>query len=125
MSHTLNIHHGPDPVAIVTMPGIGTLIAAGTAVPADGADSYAPSCIFQHTDASTGNTVLYVNTGSNTSAAFKHLPGITEQEALTAADGSTVDSTYGAEEAAVIANNVTRIGEIEAALQAIGLLPSA
>lgn len=46
------------------------------------------------------------------------------QSALTAADGSTVDGTYGAEEQAVISNNVTRIAEIEAALQAYGILPS-
>lgn len=124
MSHTLNIHHGPDPVAIVTMPGIGTLIAAGTTVPADGADSYAPSCIFQHTDAATGNTVLYVNTGSNTSAAFKHLPGITEQSALTAEDDATVDSSWDADAAGVVNNIRTRIGEIEAALKTIGLLPA-
>lgn len=42
--------------------------------------------------------------------------------ALTAADGGTVDATYGQPEADVIANNVVRIGEIEAALQAAGLL---
>ncbi len=49
-------------------------------------------------------------------------PLITPAAALTAADGGTVDGTYGAEEAAVIANNVTRIGEIEAALVAAGIL---
>ncbi|MCV0398540.1 MAG: hypothetical protein K5785_00940 [Nitrosarchaeum sp.] len=41
--------------------------------------------------------------------------------AFTAADGSTVDGTYGAEEAAVLANNVTRIAELvarEAAIRA-------
>jgi len=32
--------------------------------------------------------------------------------AFTAADGSTVDGTYGAEEALVVANNVTRIAEL-------------
>jgi hypothetical protein len=47
---------------------------------------------------------------------------VTTQSALTAADASTVDGTYGAEEQAVIGNNRTRIGEIEAALQAFGIL---
>lgn len=42
--------------------------------------------------------------------------------ALTAADGGVVDATYGQPEADVIANNVVRIGEIEAVLQAAGLL---
>lgn len=49
-------------------------------------------------------------------------PLVTPATALTAADGSTVDGTYGAEEAAVLANNVVRIGEIEAALVAAGIL---
>ena len=42
--------------------------------------------------------------------------------ALTAADASPVDSTYGAEEAAVIANLRTRLNELETKLKAIGLL---
>lgn len=49
-------------------------------------------------------------------------PLITPAAALTAADGGTVDGTYGAAEAAVINKNVTRIGEIEAALVAAGIL---
>lgn len=42
--------------------------------------------------------------------------------ALTAEDTSTVDTTYGAEEAAVIANLRTRVGELEAVLVAAGIL---
>lgn len=42
--------------------------------------------------------------------------------ALTAEDSTAVDITYGAEEAAVIEANRTRIGEIEAALQAAGIV---
>lgn len=45
-----------------------------------------------------------------------------QQSALTPANGSTVDGTYGNEERDVIQNNVTRISEIESALQAYGLL---
>ena len=42
--------------------------------------------------------------------------------ALTAADASTVDVTYGTEEAAVINNLRTRLGELETQLQALGIL---
>lgn len=46
-------------------------------------------------------------TGSNS------LSAINGEDSLTAADGSTVDSTYGTEERDVIQNLVTRVGEIE------------
>lgn len=42
--------------------------------------------------------------------------------APTAANASVVDATYGAEEAAVIANLRTRVGELEGALRALGLI---
>lgn len=45
-----------------------------------------------------------------------------QESALTAADGSTVDTTYGTEERDVIQNLVTRQGEIETALQNHGLI---
>lgn len=48
---------------------------------------------------------------------------IVQPTALTAADGSTVDGTYGAEEAAVIDNLRTRLGELETKLSAFGFLP--
>lgn len=47
---------------------------------------------------------------------------LTAQPALTAADASVVDAVYGAEEVAVINNLRTRVNELEAALQANGLL---
>lgn len=48
---------------------------------------------------------------------------VAQQSALTAADGSTVDSTYGDEERDVIQNLVTRQNELESILSAYGLLP--
>lgn len=48
---------------------------------------------------------------------------IAKAAALTAADASVVDATYGAEEAAVIANLRTRLNELESRLRAYGLLP--
>lgn len=53
---------------------------------------------------------------------FYGTTAVTKPAALTAADASTVDGTYGAEEAAVIANLRTRLGEVETKLQALGLL---
>ncbi|HKJ72942.1 MAG TPA: hypothetical protein VKA19_02395 [Alphaproteobacteria bacterium] len=43
-------------------------------------------------------------------------------DSLTAADGSTVDTSYGQAEADVISNLVTRQGEIETALKKFGIL---
>lgn len=47
---------------------------------------------------------------------------LAKQAALTAEDTQTVDGTYGSEEADVIENLRTRVGELEAALQAQDLL---
>lgn len=44
------------------------------------------------------------------------------QAALTAEDAQTVDATYGQPEADVINNLRTRLGELEARLQALGLI---
>lgn len=55
---------------------------------------------------------------------FQFGPGgpVGQQGPLTAANGSTVDATYGTEERDVIQNLVTRVGEIETALTNLGLL---
>lgn len=47
---------------------------------------------------------------------------IAQPSALTAKDNSTVDTTYGAQEADVINNNRQRIDELETKLQSLGLL---
>ncbi len=57
-----------------------------------------------------------------TTVGFYGTAPTTKPAALTAADASTVDGTYGAEEAAVIANLRTRLGELETKLQSLGLL---
>lgn len=59
------------------------------------------------------------HTGLDSRVLAVNLPN---QGELTAASASTVDATYGSEEAAVIANNRTRIQEIETALIALGIL---
>lgn len=48
---------------------------------------------------------------------------VEQQSALTASDSSTVDTTYGQEEADVINNLRTRVNELEARLQSYVLLP--
>lgn len=73
MSHTLNVHHGPDPVAVINVPGHGITLALGTTVPADASAGYAPGCLFQKL-VSGEDTVLYVNDGSATSSDFNTVP---------------------------------------------------
>lgn len=48
----------------------GLLLASGATVPADGTAGYQPGCLFQHTDGTTYNTVLYCNVGTATSCDF-------------------------------------------------------
>lgn len=47
---------------------------------------------------------------------------VSKPSALTAADTSTVDDTYGTEEAVVITNLRTRVNELETKLRALGLI---
>ena len=73
MSKELTPHSA---TGIVTkVPGLGILQAYGTTVPTDGAAGYAPACIFHDIDATTVNTVVYVNIGTITSCNFDPLTG--------------------------------------------------
>lgn len=56
------------------------------------------------------------------SLGFYNVTPVTRPTALTAADASTVDTTYGTEESAVINNLRTRLNELETKLQSLGLL---
>lgn len=53
---------------------------------------------------------------------FYGIVGVDQAAALTAANASTVDNTYGQQENDVITNLRTRVGEIEALLEALGLV---
>lgn len=66
------------------------------------------------------NDVSIGSTGGK--AGFYGTTPITKPAALTAPDASTVDGTYGAEEAAVLANVRTRVNELETKLKALGLI---
>jgi len=48
----------------------GLLLASGTTVPTDGTAGYQPGCLFQHTDGTAYNTVLYCNIGTAASCDF-------------------------------------------------------
>ena len=53
--------------------GIGYMLGWGTTVPGDAATGYGKGCKFHHTDGAGGADLIYVNTGSRTSAAFRPL----------------------------------------------------
>ena len=48
----------------------GILLCYGTTVPSDEAEGYAPSCRFSKIDATTLDTVMYVNIGTKASCNF-------------------------------------------------------
>ncbi len=73
MTRPMSLQDGTGVVAEV--PGKGIIQAYGDTVPADGADGYAPGCIWHHTDG-TDDTALYVNEGTNTSADFNPIVSI-------------------------------------------------
>lgn len=51
-------------------PDGGAVYARGTTVPTDGDAGYASGCIFVDTDATTLDTIIYVNIGTVTSCNF-------------------------------------------------------
>lgn len=117
MSHHLDIHSTED--MLINVPGEGVLLKKGATVPSDAETGYMKGCLF----IDTANGKLYINVGTKASANFDELDQVVAPAAaLTAADGGTVDNTYGQDENDVITNNVVRIDEIEAALIAHGIL---
>jgi len=86
--------------------------------------SYWETCsVKEDTVASAGGLSLSgALSHTGTTVGFYSATPVTQPAALTAADASAVDATYGAEEAAVIANLRTRLGELEGKLQDLGLL---
>ena len=131
---------------LITNLARGHLLHRGDTVPADASVGYAPGCIFIHTDGSGNGAVLYVNNGTKASSLFKPLYSFTQGAALTAqlttitpadAEGtpdyaiaSIINtSAYGfasAQEAItvlyVIKNLQTRLAEVEARLEAAGIV---
>ncbi len=106
--------------------GAFVLVGAGTYTQADvgkdvfGTDNYTIVVADSSTAVRIGKSVGFVS--GTELAVLINVGGFVQGAALTAADGGTVDGTYGAAEAAVISNNVVRIGEIESRLKALGLI---
>ncbi len=72
-SHVLDMLGGPGSDATNKMfqaQGLGYLWGFGTAVPASAETGYAKSCIYQHTDETTGEDNVYINIGDTDSANF-------------------------------------------------------
>lgn len=103
---------------LIDLPGEGIILASLKAAPTASAAGYAKGCVF--IDRTNGN--VYKNTGTVTSATWTAILTGAQGAALTAAAADTVDGTYGTEEATVIANMRTRLGEIEARLEAAGIV---
>jgi hypothetical protein len=121
------------------------LIAYGNVVPTDASTGYSTGCIFIHIDG-TNKTAIYVNEGTTSSCDFNPALVQTAASALTASVGtlditSVTDSTdyimaamtnvspYGFASAndingfvKVVKNMQTRLGELETACQAAGIV---
>lgn len=142
MSHAVNIHDGTGHIS--KAPNVGILDAFGTTVPADATVGYATGCTFRHTDGGD-STSLYINEGTSTSSTFRAVTAATQGAALTAAHATitqagtdsgdvaiqalTSTTPFGfvnaAEGEAVLAcvlNAMVRLGEIEARLEAAGIV---
>lgn len=63
-----------------------------------------------------------VGTATTQKLGFWGVAPVVQPTALTVADASTIDATYGAEEQAVLGNIRTRLNELVSKLQAIGLI---
>ena len=120
MSAPLTKHDGTD--VVLEVPGTGVLIACSNTVPADASAGYGKSCVYLHLDAASAVTTLYVNTGTIASCTFRPLYPFAQGAALTAADATAIDGTYGAPEQGVLDNVRVRVNEIEARLEAAGIV---
>lgn len=95
----------------LTVSGDGLAVRAGSVVLADGRNVVLGMA--------SGTTL---GTTPSQKLAFFGATPVTQQPALSPADGSAVDASYGPEEASVIENLRTRVNELEARLQTYGLL---
>lgn len=138
----IRLQHSLPPL---THPSRGHLIAAGDTVPTDGVDGYCAGCLFFHMDGSGNGSVLYVNVGDKDSANFDPIYGFAQGAALTAQDTTITHTAPGTADYAiqdltssggfgfatkdegntvlqVIANLQTRLAEVEARLEAAGII---
>lgn len=93
MSRKHVIHHEIGGRSIIAEdPVRGYLIVAGTTVPTDGDDGYAPGCVFIHSDGGD-NTALYVNEGTKTTADF-NVVGVDVPVDLSALTATVAELNY-------------------------------
>lgn len=71
---TKPLYHHDGTGILIQIPGVGVMSCYGTTKPTDGADGYAPGCLFHHTDGGAG-TALYVNEGTISSCDFNAVAG--------------------------------------------------
>lgn len=142
-------HTAQDATGIVVTNEAGdALLAYGAAPPADGRAGYATGCLFCHTDG-TAITAAYLNKGTAVSCDFDPLLSFAQGAALTpgltALSGAGITpgtpdyaiqaltnlSPFGfvtADEGqtviSVVANLQTRLAEVEARLEAAGIVAS-
>lgn len=69
MTQQARPHYGGDPVVLEEIPGVGITRAAGTTVPPNGSQGYAPGCLFHLLSNTTPNA--YINKGTKASSDFK------------------------------------------------------
>lgn len=72
--------------------GVGKLISWGTTVPPDGTAGYGKGCLFFHTDGTTDDTLLYINTANDTSSSFQKFSSIIAAAAQTVSGAWTFAS---------------------------------
>lgn len=130
---------------IVDIPNQGILFAAGVTVPTDATPGYLPGCIFIDVDKATGNA-LYINMGTAASCDFNVLYGGAAQGAALTTQLTTITHTApGTPDYAVqdlinsnaygfvtkdegntvlsaVANMQVRLAEVEARLEALGVV---
>lgn len=83
MSRPLAPHYADALGKIIELPGVGVVLAVGTAVPADGTIGYMKGGLFIDRDASEGAQV-FVNVGTSTSCDFDLMTAPIDLTALTA-----------------------------------------
>lgn len=142
MSRGLSIHDGTGHIS--KAPGFGILDLFGTTVPTDASVGYATGCTFRKTNGGD-STAFYINEGTSVSCSFRAVAAATQGAALTVAHAAltqagtdsgdvaiqaiTSVTPFGfanaAEGEAVIAcvrNAMVRLAEIEARLEAAGIV---
>lgn len=115
MSRPLDVRQYADPQGCIVRGFNGNvLIASGTTVPADGSAGYSKGCLFVDPDAAAGAQV-WINEGTETSAAFKALPS---QAAASTAALAIAGTAAGKKIAAGVAS-VTGTGTVVTGLATV------